>query len=54
MEMKNAFLHEELDREIYMIQPKSFESIAHLDYVYKLEKAFYGLKQVPRAWLFSS
>ena len=33
-----------------MIQPKSFESIAHTDYICKLKKALYGLKKAPRAW----
>ena len=27
MEVKNAFLHEELDGEIYMTQPKSFKNV---------------------------
>jgi hypothetical protein len=45
MDVKNAFLHRELDREIYMEQPQGFESQAHPDYVCKL--ALYGLKRGP-------
>ena len=50
MDVKNVFLHGELDREIYMKQPKGFESKAQLDYICKLRKALYGLKQAPRTW----
>ncbi|KAE8727767.1 tir-nbs resistance protein [Hibiscus syriacus] len=49
MDVKNAFLHEELDREIYMIQPMGFQSQDHPEYVCKLRKGLYGLKQEPRA-----
>jgi len=50
MNVKNAFLHGELDREIYMAQPMGFQSQEHPRYVFKLRKALYGLKQSPRAW----
>ncbi|CAL8099446.1 unnamed protein product [Prunus armeniaca] len=50
MDVKNAFLHGELDREIYMTQPMGFENEVHLEYVCKLKKALYGLKQAPKAW----
>ena len=33
-----------------MMQPRGFESDAHLDFVCRLRKALYGLKQAPRAW----
>ncbi|KAA0045164.1 Integrase, catalytic core [Cucumis melo var. makuwa] len=49
MDVKNAFLNGELDRDIYMKQPKGFEDKIHHDYVCKLRKALYGLKHALRA-----
>ena len=46
-DIKNAFVHAGVDKEIYVIQPTGF---AKGDKVCKLNKALYGLKQSPRLW----
>ena len=46
-DVKNAFVHANIDTEIYVIQPKGFEKG---NKVCKLNKALYGLKQSPRLW----
>lgn len=50
MDVKNAFLHRELDREIYMCWPMGFHSYDYPKYVCKLLKVLNGLKKAPRAW----
>jgi len=47
MDVKNVFLHGELDKDIYMEKPRGFESEIHPKYVCKLKKALYGFKQAP-------
>ena len=44
MDVKIAFLHGDLDKEIYMEKPKGFIVKEKEDYVCKLKKSLYGLK----------
>jgi hypothetical protein len=44
MDVKNAFLHGDLQEEVYMEQPPGYVDQTHLNLVYRLKKALYGLK----------
>ncbi|GJR00987.1 putative reverse transcriptase domain-containing protein [Tanacetum coccineum] len=50
MDVKTAFLHGSLKKDVYVCQLEGFIDADHPNHVYKLKKALYGLKQAPRSW----
>nr|GFA12900.1 hypothetical protein [Tanacetum cinerariifolium] len=50
MDVKTAFLHGLLKKDVYICQLEGFINANHPSHVYKLKKALHGLKQAPRAW----
>jgi len=49
IDVKNTFLHGELEEEVYMDVPPGL-FVPKKGVVCRLRKAIYGLKQSPRAW----
>jgi hypothetical protein len=52
MDFKSSFLNGDLKEEVYMEQPEGFQLSDNLDFVYKLKKELYGLKQDLCAWYY--
>lgn len=44
-DVKSAFLNGNLKEEVYVKQPLAFDDPKHPNYVFKLHKTMYGLKQ---------
>ena len=47
LDVKTAFLHRELEKDIYMDQPEGFIVPGKEKFVCKLKRSLYGLKQSP-------
>ena len=50
MDVSTAFLHGELNEEVYMKQPEGFIEQGNEQLVCRLKRSIYGLKQSPRCW----
>ena len=50
MDVQIAFLHGELEDNIYMLQPEGFVDMEQEKLVCKLKRPLYGLKQSSRQW----
>ena len=50
LDIKNTFLHGDLQEEVYMEKPLRFVAQGEIRKVCRLLKLLYGLKQSPRAW----
>jgi hypothetical protein len=50
MDVKSTFLNRELEEEVYIEQPEGFQLSENTNYVCKLKKALYGIKQALKEW----
>ena len=50
LDVKTAFLHGDLEEDLYMIQLEGSIAQGQENLVCKLRKSLYGLKQAPRQW----
>jgi hypothetical protein len=44
LDVQNVFLHGNLEEDVFMRQPPGYEDKKMPSYVFKLDKALYGLK----------
>ena len=49
MDVKSYFLNGELEEEVYIVKPEGFQLSDNANYVCKLKKSLYGIKQALRA-----
>jgi hypothetical protein len=47
--VKSTFLYGVLEEEVYVTQPEGYEVKGKEQYVLRLSKALYGLRQAPKA-----
>jgi hypothetical protein len=50
LDVKNAFLHGTLTETVYCVQPSGFVDLTRPNFVCRLNKSLYDLKQTPRDW----
>ena len=50
MDVKTAFLNENLTEDVYMTQPEGFVDPKKSSMVCKLQRSIYGLRQASRNW----
>ncbi|RVW19208.1 Retrovirus-related Pol polyprotein from transposon RE2 [Vitis vinifera] len=50
LDVKSAFLHGNLEEQVFVDQSPGYIKVKNEHKVYRLKKALYGLKQAPRAW----
>ena len=50
IDVKTAFLHNNLEQEIYMVESEGFIKKDKEELVCQLNESLYNLKQIPRCW----